>query len=164
MTTADWIALGALAAVLLAVYLWLRWRDRPAPVTVHARKQIALDGTNILFWRDERAQLVTLTMVVRRLQREGFDPVVFLDASSRHHLGDRSLNEERFAMALGLPANRVMVCPAKTEADAFILEYAGAQKLSVVSNDRFRDRPRERRNIPLVSGHFQGERLVLKGL
>ena len=144
------------------LFLARRGRRRTAPT--RRKKQIAVDGTNVLFWKDEVARLPTLKRVVSRLQREGFDPVVFLDASSRHHLGDKSLNETKFAEQLGLPAKRIMVCPARTEADAFILEYAGLQNIAVVSNDRFRDRPQEARNIRLVKGRFQGDKLILKNL
>lgn len=163
MESADWIAIGVLAAVLLAVYLWLRQRSA-TPSVDKVRRQIAIDGTNVLFWRDEVAQLRTLRAVVDHLKREGFDPVVFLDASSRHHIGDKSLNEAKFARALGVSQKRVMVCPARTEADAFILHYAGEHRLPVVSNDRFRDRPCEARNIRLVKGRFEGDRPILKGL
>ncbi len=146
------------------VFVILRPRRRSTTSPPITAKQIAVDGTNVLFWKDELAQLSTLKQVVQRLQREGFDPVVFLDASARHHLGDRSLNEARFAKHLGLCTNRIMVCPAKTEADVLILEYAGKQNIAVVSNDRFRDRPQAARNIRLVKGRFEGRKLVLKNL
>ena len=155
------------AIVILGVFLFLGYfglkRGRREAST-SAKRQIAVDGTNVMFWRDETAQLSTLQVVLKRLGHEGFDPVVFLDASSRHHLGDKSLNERKFAQVLGLNENRIMVVPKGTEADAFILEYAGQQKLAVVSNDRFRDRPSEARNIRLVKGRFEGSRLVLKNL
>ena len=155
------------AIVILGVFLFLGYfglkRGR-REATTSAKRQIAVDGTNVMFWRDETAQLSTLQVVLKRLRHEGFDPVVFLDASSRHHLRDKSLNERKFAQVLGLNENRIMVVPKGTEADAFILEYAGQQKLAVVSNDRFRDRPSEARNIRLVKGRFEGSRLVLKNL
>jgi ribonucleotide monophosphatase NagD (HAD superfamily) len=162
MEVTDLGALIVLGGVLLVVFVWLRVRSRKAPA--RAARQIAVDGTNVLFWRDETALLSTLQTVLKRLRHEGFDPVVFLDASSRHHVGDRSLNERKFAHLLGLDHDHIMVVPAGTEADAFILEYAGKRKLAVVSNDRFRDRPRAARNIRLVKGRFEGKRLVLKGL
>ena len=157
------IALGVVIALVLVLADRLYRRSTRAKGDRRGR-QIAVDGTNVLFWRDNAADLTTLGQVVRRLREEDFDPVVFLDASSRHHLGDRALNEDAFAARLGLTRNRVMVCPARTEADAFILDYARAQKIPVVSNDRFRDRPREARNIRLIEGRFEGPRLVLKNL
>ncbi len=161
MSNTGLILLAVLAALLLIAF---RRRGRSKTPKAPKARQIAVDGTNVLFWKDEVALLSTLKKVVARLRHEGFDPVVFLDASSRHHLGDKSLNEVRFADCLGLTTNRIMVCPARTEADAFILEYAGQQKIAVVSNDKFRDRPKEARNIRLVKGRFEGEKLVLKNL
>lgn len=74
------------------------------------------------------------------------------------------MSPERFADMLMLDKDRIMVCPAGTEADAFILDYAQSEKLGVVSNDRFRDRPREARDVRLFKGRFDGDRLILKGL
>lgn len=162
MQISNLTAIAILGVVLLLVFLWLQ--RGPRPTVQPKRRQIAVDGTNVLFWRDEMAQLATLQIVLKRLRHDGFDPVVFLDASSRHHIGDKSLNERKFAQVLGLNQNRIMVVPKGTEADGFILEYAGQQKLAVVSNDRFRDRPVEARNVRLVKGHFQGNKLVLKNL
>lgn len=162
MQISGWIAVGILGVLLLVVLGRLRTRVRKVPAP--AKRQIAVDGTNVLFWRDGVARLSTLKTVLTRLRRAGFDPVVFLDASSRHHLGDTSLNERKFAQSLELDTNRIMVVPKGTEADGFLLEYAGQNKLAIVSNDRFRDRPRAARNIRLVKGRFDGKRLVLKNL
>lgn len=162
MQISDLTVIAILGVVLLLVFLWLR--RGPGQAAAPMPRQIAVDGTNVMFWRDETAQLATLQIVLNRLRHKGFDPVVFLDASSRHHVGDKSLNERKFAQVLGLAENRIMVVPKGTEADAFILEYAGAQKLAVVSNDRFRDRPRAARNIRLIKGRFEGKRLVFKNL
>lgn len=162
MQISNLTAMAVFGVLLLVLFLWLQRGPPKSPAA--SQRQIAVDGTNVLFWRNEKAQLATLQTVLKRLRHDGFDPVVFLDASSRHHLGDKSLNERKFAQVLGLDQTRIMVVPKGTEADAFILEYAGTQKLAVVSNDRFRDRPREARNIRLVKGRFEGQRLVLKNL
>ena len=162
MTPSDWNAVALLGAVLLAAFIWLQRRKRQKPP--RAARRIAVDGTNVLFWRDNTARLDTLARVLRHLQKRGFAPVVFLDASSRHHVGDTSLNEARFAAELGLPEEHIKVCPARTEADGYILAFAQEHKLAVVSNDRFRDRPQGARNVRLVKGRFDGTRLILKGL
>ncbi|MEQ6249641.1 hypothetical protein ABMC89_12180 [Sulfitobacter sp. HNIBRBA3233] len=162
MQPTDWIAIAALGAVIVGALLLLQ--RRPKQGTARSARSIAVDGTNVMFWRDNIALVSTLKSVVRHLERSGFEPVVFLDASSRHHVGDRSLDEGGFARALRLPVRNVMVCPARTEADAFILRFAKDQKVAVVSNDQFRDRPRESRNIRLVKGRMEGQRVILKGL
>ena len=153
---------AVLGVLLLVVFLWLRRGSRGADAP--SQRQIVVDGTNVMFWKDEKAQISTLKTVLKRLRHEGFDPVVYLDASSRHHVGDTSLNARKFGEVLGLAADHLTVVPARTEADAQLLEYARKHKLAVVSNDRFRDRAREARNIKLVKGHFRGQRLVLKNL
>lgn len=89
---------------------------------------------------------------------------MFLDASTRHHLGDKSLNETGFAKALGLTRNQVMVCPAQTEADAFLLKFAKENGFPVVSNDRFGDRAALAKGLKLVKGVMAGGKPVLQGL
>ena len=90
MQISDLTAIAILGVLLLVIFLWLQRAPRKVPQAV--RCQIAVDGTNVLFWRNETAQIPTLYTVLDRLRHEGFDPVVFLDASTRHHLGDKSLN------------------------------------------------------------------------
>ncbi|QUJ76318.1 hypothetical protein KDD17_15695 [Sulfitobacter albidus] len=162
MELVDWLAIGVLGAALLAVFTALRRRTKIKKAK--DRRRIAVDGTNVMFWHDNRAKLATLKKVVTDLRRRGYDPVVFLDASSRHHIGDRSFDEGKFASALDLARNRIMVCPARTEADEFILKFARQERLAIVSNDRFRDRPRAARNIRLIRGRVDGDRTILKGL
>jgi Zc3h12a-like Ribonuclease NYN domain len=126
--------------------------------------EIVIDGTNVMYWDGEAADLSTLRVVVDDLSRRGYAPVVFLDASSRHHLKDKSLNENSFAKALGLPQTQVMVCPAKTEADAFILKFAREQGLPVVSNDRFGDRHEQTKGLKLVKGVIARGKPIFEGL
>ncbi|KIN75395.1 RNase Zc3h12a domain containing protein [Sulfitobacter noctilucae] len=126
------------------------------------QQEIVIDGTNVMYW-DGEADLRTLRSVVDTLRARKLAPYVFLDASSRHHLGDTSLDKKGFASALGLPRNRVMVCPAKTEADAFILKFAQERQLPVVSNDRFGDRAAQAKGLKLIKGVIAGGKPVLHG-
>jgi Zc3h12a-like Ribonuclease NYN domain len=140
-------------------------QDRTAPQDPQPdSNEIVIDGTNVLYWDGEQAELSTLCIVVDDLRRRGYAPFVFLDASSRHHLNDTSLTEKSFAKALGLPQARVRVCPAKTEADAFILKFAREQALPVVSNDRFGDRHQQTRGLKLVKGIIARGRPIFDGL
>lgn len=157
------VGFGAFLALIL-IGLLFRKAKTPAKPARKNRGQIVVDGTNVLFWDQERAKLPTLRKVIKALEVKGFDVVVFLDASTRHHLGDRSLNEAKFAQVLGLQQDRVMVVPKGTEADQFILDFARQQKISVVSNDKFRDRPAARRSVRVHHGSFDGKRVRLSGL
>jgi hypothetical protein len=140
-------------------------QDRTAPQDPQPdSKEIVIEGTTVLYWDGEQAELSTLCIVVDDLRRRGYAPFVFLDASSRHHLNDTSLTEKSFAKALGLPQARVRVCPAKTEADAFILKFAREQTLPVVSNDRFGDRHQQTRGLKLVKGIIARGRPIFDGL
>ncbi len=162
---------GGAAVLVLGAVALSRLGRPPAPVappseTVAAsdRKDIVIDGTNVLYWDGEVAELASLRLVVSALLKRKYAPVVFLDASSRHHLKDKSLTEKDFAKALGLPQNRVMVCPAGTEADAFLLKYARENNMPVVSNDQFRDRAQIAGKLRLVRGIFAKGKPIFEGL
>lgn len=161
--------LGAAVVVVLAVlcaWLWPMQNAAPKPRKKPAsdQREIAIDGTNVLYWNDNEPSLDSLRAVIAHLAGKGFLPFVFLDASSRHHLRDTSLDEAGFARALSLHPARVMVCPAGTEADVFLLKFARDQKLAVVSNDRFGDRKDLARGTKLVKGVIANGKPILDGL
>lgn len=134
--------------------------DPPEP----SGRRIVIDGTNVMYWDGETAQLDTLRRVVDYLMQRDITPIVFLDASSRHHLKDKSLTEKGFARALGLSQKQVMVCPAGTEADVFILKFAKQEALPILSNDRFGDRSALAKGIKIVKGVITAGRPILDGL
>lgn len=156
-----------LAAVLAATFQRETQRaEAPTKKSGKSRKpssEVVIDGTNVMYW-DGEADLRTLRSVVDQLRSKGKYPFVFLDASSRHHLKDPSLDERGFAKALGLKRDRIMVCPARTEADAFILKYAREHRLPVVSNDRFGDRAQQAKGLKLIKGGVAGGKPILEGL
>lgn len=168
---ANALGWGGAALLVLGAIVLSRLGRAPAPVAppgeqiaAKDRQDIAIDGTNVLYWDGEVAELASLRLVVNALLKRKFAPVVFLDASSRHHLKDKSLTEKDFAKALGLPQNRVMVCPAGTEADAFLLQYAKENDMPVVSNDQFRDRAQIAGKLRLVRGIFANGKPIFEGL
>ena len=165
-TQIYWIA--AAIAVLLALGTAAQVSrsgsaEESAPIPMPEGDGVVIDGTNVLFW-DGEADLRVLRSVVDHLKEKGRAPYVFLDASSRHHLEDKALDDKAFAKRLGLPRNRVMVCPAGTEADVFILKFAREQGLAIVSNDRFGDRAQQKKGIKLIKGVFAGGKPILHGL
>lgn len=158
--------LGFLLALVASRFILPRPTTANPPskkTTKDSGKDVVVDGTNVMYWPGD-ADLDALRSVVDYLRGKDFMPYVFLDASSRHHLKDRSLDEKGFARALALPRNRVMVCPAGTEADAFILQFAREQALPIVSNDRFSDRAGQVKGIKLIKGVFARGRPILHGL
>lgn len=163
----NWI--GAVFLVLLALICARLWpasqpATQPRKKPEQGQKEIVIDGTNVMYWEDNQPDLTTLRTVVAALMKRGYLPYVFLDASSRHHLRDKSLNESGFARALGLHIKRVIVCPASTEADEFLLRFARDQGLPVVSNDRFGDRKQIADNIKRVRGVIANGKPVFEGL
>lgn len=164
----NWIGAGVL--VILAVVCARLWPvPRPAAEQLpkkakQGQPEIVIDGTNVLYWNDNAAQLDSLRLVVTALAKRGYLPIVFLDASSRHHLQDKSLDEVSFARALSLHPKRVMVCPAGTEADVFLLKFARDQGLAVVSNDRFGDRKQLAKDIKRVRGVIAKDKPIFEGL
>ncbi|MGJ8626867.1 MAG: NYN domain-containing protein [Sulfitobacter sp.] len=169
-TIAYWGAAALTIAIALSVALSIKARNRthlPAKVAKTSAppgRRIVIDGTNVMYWDGETAQLDTLRSVVDYLKQRDISPIVFLDASSRHHLKDKSLTERGFARALGLPQTQVMVCPAGTEADVFILKFAKKEELPILSNDRFGDRSNLVKGIKIVKGVFTAGRPILDGL
>ncbi|AXI40832.1 hypothetical protein C1J02_01820 [Sulfitobacter sp. SK011] len=169
-TIPYWVASALAVAVALAIASILRSRQTgPKPISKNSmpkstKRRIVIDGTNVMYWDGETAQLDTLRSVVDYLKQRDITPIVFLDASSRHHLKDKSLTEKGFALALGLPQKQVMVCPAGTEADVFILKFAKQEELKILSNDRFGDRSNLAKDIKIVKGVVTAGRPILDGL
>lgn len=148
-------------AALIAIGLATRRRLRRPKISA---RRIVIDGTNVMHWDGGVAKLATLRCVVDELAKRGFVPVVFLDASSRHHLKDKSLTESGFAKALGLPQKQVMVCPAGTEADEFILKFANQEALPILSNDRFGDRSALAKDIKTIKGVMTDGQPIFDGI
>jgi rRNA-processing protein FCF1 len=123
-------------SLLLSLWAWLktlmaRW--------LPPRNLIVVDGSNVLFWRDNTAQLSTLIEVLRKLEARGFLPGVVFDANAGYLIDGQFKDEADFAALLDLPPNRVRVVDKSTPADPVVLDTARKYGVQVVSNDRFRD-------------------------
>src|SRR3954463_8059742 len=99
-------------------------------------KQIVLvDGSNVAHSTEgEKAQLANIVAMREKMQEEGFDPVVVVDAALRHQIDDTAGYERLVESGV------VRQAPAGTDADYFILTFARELDARIVSNDRFRDR------------------------
>ena len=136
---------GASDLILLAgpctiasLFLLLRDRRRRRAKSVDER-WIVIDGSNIMYWNQNKPDLRTVRTVMDRLTAAGFKPGVVFDANAGYKTGGVYMNDRDFAQVLGLPKDRVMVAPKGSPADPLVLTAARDLGALVVSNDRFRD-------------------------
>lgn len=120
-----------LIAAIYAVAVLRRSRDR--------REFVLIDGSNVLYWRDETPDLAPLQALVGALRDQGLVPVVWFDANVGYLISGRYLGEGPLSRALGLPTWQVSVAPKGTPADPLLLEAAGKLGARIVTNDRYRD-------------------------
>jgi hypothetical protein len=99
------------------------------------RPKALVDGSNVAHSSEgDGPRLDNIVLVCRKLDEEGYDPIVVTDAALRHQIDDR----EEFERRVG--EGRIRQAPAGTDADYFILSFARELDAAIVSNDRFRDR------------------------
>jgi hypothetical protein len=98
-------------------------------------RPIALvDGSNVAHSGEGGGpRLDNIVLICRKLDEEGYEPIVVVDAALRHQIDERKEFEER------VDEGRIRQAPAGTDADYFILSFARELDAAVVSNDRFRD-------------------------
>ena len=96
---------------------------------------VLVDGSNVAHSTEgEKAQLANIVAMRAKMQEEGFDPVVVVDAALRHQIDDPAGFERLVESGV------VRQAPAGTDADNFLLSFARELDARIVSNDRFRDR------------------------
>jgi hypothetical protein len=99
------------------------------------RKVAIIDGSNVAHSTEgDAAHLANIKLVREKMEEEGYEPVVVVDAALRHQVDDRRAYEEM------VEDGTLRQAPAGTDADYFILSFARELDAVVVSNDRFRDR------------------------
>lgn len=98
-------------------------------------KVAIIDGSNVAHSTEgDQARLGNIRIVAAKLEEEGYEPVVVVDAALRHQIDDRRAFEDM------VENGTIRQAPAGTDADYFILSFARDLAAVVVSNDRFRDR------------------------
>lgn len=131
-----------LPCVVAALYLLFRdwlgvWQGG---ADAKARKNwVVVDGSNVMFWRDNKPSLATVQEVLAALERKGLSVGIVFDANVGHRLWRRYKDDRDIARMLGLPIANVLVVPKGTPADPAILKTAADLGARIVSNDRFRD-------------------------
>lgn len=125
----------AISCAIVAVILWLLGRephDKSKPI-------ILVDGSNVMFWHDNKADLLTLKAVIGKLSDQGFDPGVIFDANVGYKLEGRFRGHLPMARKLGLKPDQVVVVAKGEPADRLLLSVARDLNAKILSNDRFRD-------------------------
>jgi hypothetical protein len=99
------------------------------------RQKALVDGANVAHASEgDSARLRNILLICEKLEGEGYEPIIVVDASLRHRIDERGEYERL------VDAGEIRQAPAGTDADYFILSFARELDASIVSNDRFRDR------------------------
>ncbi|NVK14547.1 MAG: hypothetical protein HWE35_10230 [Rhodobacteraceae bacterium] len=158
---------------LLCVLLFLRKQekpDRPAakrkrPARTAHKPLAIIDGSNLLYWKDNALSLDPVRDAIHMLKASGYTPCVIFDANAGYLVEDRYVDGPGFARRLGLSRRQAHVVPKGRPADPFILGLARDSSGIVVSRDRFRDWaedfPAETGPDRVVRGGYRDGRLQL---
>lgn len=165
---------GLASLILLLLAVFKRGQDnwprddgtRPQQGSAKPRRVerwILVDGSNVMHWKDEVAQLATVCDVVQALTARGFSPGVMFDANVGYKVGNRYQDDLELAQRMGLPEDRVLVVTKGTPADPYLLKCARDLGARVVTNDRFRDwaadHPQVREPGFLIRGGYRNGKL-----
>jgi hypothetical protein len=160
----DLIVLAGPSTVAALVLLW-RARPRALPPPPLSRKWVVVDGSNVMHWKDNMAQIATISEVLDHLEALGFSAGIVFDASAGYKLSDRYQDDGVLARILQMPVDRVLVVPKGQPADPVILTAARDLGGRVVTNDRYRDwaeaHPEVRAPGHLIRGGYRDGRLWL---
>jgi hypothetical protein len=101
-----------------------------------------IDGSNVAHSTEGgTARLANLLLMRDRLAAKGLEPIIVVDAALRHQIDDAAAYEKM------VDDGELKQAPAGTDADYFILSFARELGARVVSNDRFRDRMPEFKDV-----------------
>lgn len=156
------LVLGVLMVIVfLIVRLVRKGQDKPSK----DQNWVILDGSNVLYWKDDRPQIETVREVLARLTELGFTPGVMFDANAGYLVSGSYQHDHRFSQQLGLPENHVMVVPKGKPADPYILAAARDLGARIVTNDRYRDWEAKHSEIRtpgfLIQGGYRAGKLWL---
>lgn len=101
-----------------------------------------VDGSNVAHSTEGgSARLENIILMRDRLAEQGLEPIVVVDAALRHQIDDTAAYEKM------VEDGELKQAPAGTDADYFILSFARELGARIVSNDRFRDRMPEFKDV-----------------
>jgi hypothetical protein len=124
-----------------------------------AKKVAIVDGANIAYIEEsEKGQpKVSNILAVREaLEKRGYQPIIIVDASTRHQVDDPDQLERLIDEQI------VRQAPSDTDADYFVLKIADKMKAVIISNDEYREFQDkypwiEERRVPLMIVNGQVE-------
>ena len=107
------------------------------------KSRIAIvDGSNVAHSTEGgSARLENIILMRDRLAAKGLEPILVVDAALRHQIDDTPAYEKM------VEDGELKQAPAGTDADYFILSFARELGARIVSNDRFRDRMPEFKDV-----------------
>lgn len=128
------------AGPMVVASLWLLWQARRLPEEPAARERhVVIDGSNLLYWYNEKPDLMPVRAAISVMQARGFVPGVVFDTHVGAKIGAQDQDDRSLAEQLALPPDRVLVVPRGIPADHCILQVARDLSAPVVTNDQFRD-------------------------
>jgi hypothetical protein len=125
-------------AIICAIIAVVLWRLGYEPQDDDPRI-ILVDGSNVMFWRDNEPDLTTLKSVIGQIGAKGYDAGVVFDANVGYKLEGKFRGNLPMARKLGLKPGQVVVVDKGEPADRTILSVARDLNARILSNDRFRD-------------------------
>ncbi|MCF3596246.1 hypothetical protein LZG00_19860 [Rhodobacteraceae bacterium LMO-12] len=161
----DFLLLG-IPCTLASLFLLIRAIVRQASDRrERAKNWVILDGSNVMYWRDNIPKIETVREVVLHCQALGKAVSVVFDANVGYLIADKYLDDPVLARMLGLPEKQVLVVPKGTPADPIILQAAREFSARIVTNDQFRDwvddHPELRAPGLLITGGYRSGTLSL---
>ncbi|GAA6193023.1 hypothetical protein [Phaeobacter sp. NW0010-22] len=154
-----------LGALIVIIFLIVRLVRKSEAKPSKDENWVILDGSNVLYWKDETPQIKTVREVLTRLKELGFTPGVMFDANAGYLVSGSYQHDHRFSQQLGLPESHVMVVPKGTPADPYILAAARDLGARIVTNDRYRDWEKKHSEIRtpgfLIKGGYRSGKLWL---
>jgi hypothetical protein len=135
----DLLLLAGPCTIASLLLIMSRLSGRTKAQNAPARKAIVIDGSNVMYWKNDTPKISTVREVVNHLTSLGFETGVMFDANAGYVLSGSYQHDGKFGDLLGLPTDRIMVVPKGTPADPYILKAARDLGARIVTNDRYRD-------------------------
>ncbi len=129
-------------------------------------KWVVVDGSNVLYWSDNKPALHSVRLVIEKLCSDGFEPILWFDANVGYLVTGKYMNPTQLSKALRYPARRISIAPKGIPADPLVIKDATKLRARIVTNDRFRDWqehfPQVDQQDVFVRGRIKGKQVILR--